>query len=208
MFNLPRLPYPVSALAPHLSAAAMDLHYDKHHRGYVDQLNQLIAGTPYAGLDLEDVIVRANAGDAPLDRKIANNAGQHWNHSMYWHSLSPTGGGALRGPLAERVEADFGSLTSFRDRFVATGSDHFGSGWLWLMWNGEQLALLATHDAANPVGRPDVPLLVCDLWEHAYYPDYHNRRPEFLGRVFDHLANWRLAEERFRQRLVPITVAG
>lgn len=207
MFNLPRLPYAVSALAPHIGAEAMDLHYDKHHRGYVDKLNQLIAGSDYAGMDLEDIIVRTRQSSDPRDVKIFNNAGQHWNHSMYWHSLSPSGGGAPRGPLEERIAADFGTIATFRDSFVATGADHFGSGWLWLMWDGKHLSLTATHDAGNPVGQAEVALLVCDLWEHAYYPDYQNRRPEFLGRVFDHLANWRLAEERFRQRLAPIAAA-
>lgn len=196
--SLPELPYELDALAPHVSAETLEFHWGKHHRAYVDDLNRLIAGTPFAELGLEE-IVRQSSG------AVFNNAAQHFNHSLYWRSLSAEGGGEPRGALSHAIDRRYGSVGAFRAAFAERAGAHFGSGWAWLVRgpdNGIQIEL--THDAACPLTSGQVPLLVCDLWEHAYYIDYRNERGRYLE-AFWALANWRLAEERFEELLLSST---
>lgn len=194
MFTLPPLPYAEDALQPHISAQTMALHHGKHHKAYVENLNKLVDDTPFADLSLEEIVRSTDGASDPERRKIFNNAGQHWNHSFFWNSLSPSGGGKLPAELARAVERDFGSETDFRDELINQGKSHFGSGWLWVAVTGGKLQVTTTHDAGTPITEGAVPLITCDLWEHAYYVDYQNRREEFLGVWLDHLANWSFAE--------------
>lgn len=187
-FQLPPLPYPAYALAPYMSAKTVALHHGKHHSGYVAKLNQLIAGTPYETKGLEE-IVRAShaASDA---QAIFNNAAQHSNHSKFWRSMKPNGGGSLPDGLERRLIAAFGSIAAFKDEFVAQGVAQFGSGWVWLVEAKGRLKVLRTANAVTPLVDEWKPLLVCDVWEHAYYVDYENRRKEFLQTFLEHLVDW------------------
>lgn len=194
---LPALPYPEDALAPAMSAETLRFHHGKHHRNYVDTLARLIAGTPYADMDLEAIIRHTAASGDTADRKIFNNAAQHWNHSFQWKSLSPDGGGQPTGPLAEAIERDLGGFNQFEARFREEAAGHFGSGWAWLVLSAGRVDVMTTHDAGTPIAHDKVALLCCDLWEHAYYLDYQNRRADFIGAFLARLANWRFAEENF-----------
>ena len=194
---LPPLPYPEDALAPAMSAETLRFHHGKHHRNYVDTLARLIAGTPYADMDLEAIIRHTAASGDTADRKIFNNAAQHWNHSFQWKSLSPDGGGQPTGPLAEAIERDLGGFNQFEARFREEAAGHFGSGWAWLVLAPGRVDVMTTHDAGTPIAHDKVALLCCDLWEHAYYLDYQNRRADFIGAFLARLANWRFAEENF-----------
>lgn len=194
---LPPLPYPEDALAPAMSAETLRFHHGKHHRNYVDTLGRLIAGTPYADMDLETIIRRTAPSGDTADRKIFNNAAQHWNHSFQWQSLSPAGGGRPQGALAEAIRRDLGSFDQFEAKFREQAAAHFGSGWAWLVLSGGQVDVMTTHDAGTPVTHDMAALLCCDLWEHAYYLDYQNRRADFIGAFLSRLANWRFAEENF-----------
>ncbi len=194
---LPPLPYPEDALAPEMSAETLRFHHGKHHRNYVDTLSRLIAGTPYAEMDLETIIRHTAPSGDTADRKIFNNAAQHWNHSFQWQSLSPAGGGRPQGALAEAIRRDLGSFDQFEARFREQAAGHFGSGWAWLVLSGGQVGVMTTHDAGTPVAHDMAALLCCDLWEHAYYLDYQNRRADFIGAFLSRLANWRFAEENF-----------
>lgn len=199
-FELPALPYPAAALEPHLSARAMELHHGKHHAAYVETLNELIAGTEFERMRVEE-IVQATAESA-VHRKIFNNAGQHWNHSFFWKSMRPSGGrssgGAPDGALAEMIERDLGGFASFREKFIAKGVERFGSGWIWLAVEAGRLAVISTPNGEPPMVAGRHALLVCDVWEHAYYLDYQNRRQDFIAAFLDHLVNWEFAAERLR----------
>jgi Fe-Mn family superoxide dismutase len=189
---LPDLPYGLDALVPHVSAETLEYHWGKHHRAYVDNLNRLVAGTPLEGQPLEQVVRRASGA-------VFNNAAQHFNHSLYWESLSPQGGGAPGGGLSEAIGRRYGSFAAFRTAFAEQASSHFGSGWAWLVRKPDnQVKIELTHDAGCPLTSGEVPLLVCDLWEHAYYIDYRNMRGRYLE-SFWKLANWRLAAGRFEE---------
>ena len=182
-FELPPLPYADDALVPHISAETLAYHYGKHHRAYVDNLNKLTAGTEWADKTLEDIIREAHGG-------IFNNAAQVWNHTFYWNCLSPAGGGEPTGAVATRINSSFGSFADFRDRFTADAASQFGSGWAWLVSAPSGgLSIVSTSNAGNPLRDGDKPLLTCDVWEHAYYIDYRNARPEYLGHFWD-LVNW------------------
>ena len=199
MFTLPELPYVSDALAPHLSARAMGLHHGKHHKAYVEKLNGLIQGTPLATLPLEEIVLCTAVTRYPGGGQIFNNAAQHWNHSFYWKCLSPTGGGQPEaGRLLTLIERDFRSFGQLRDQFLEKGTQHFGSGWVWLVSAAGTLEVMTTHDADTPIAHGKDALIACDLWEHAYYPDYENRRAEFLGRFLDNLADWRFAESNLQ----------
>jgi Fe-Mn family superoxide dismutase len=190
--SLPDLPYGLDALVPHVSAETLEYHWGKHHRAYVDNLNRLVAGTPLEEQPLEQVVRRASGA-------VFNNAAQHFNHSLYWESLSPQGGGAPGGGLSAAIDRRYGSLAAFRTAFAEQASSHFGSGWAWLVRKPDnQVQIELTHDAGCPLTSGDVPLLVCDLWEHAYYIDYRNMRGRYLE-SFWKLANWRLAVGRFEE---------
>jgi len=185
-FSLPELPYAKNALEPHISAETLEYHYGKHHQTYVDKLNGLVEGTDTANQSLEDIIQSASGG-------LFNNAAQVWNHTFYWHSLSPNGGGAPSGKIAELITRDFGSFEDFVEKFNASAVGNFGSGWTWLVQNADgSLAIVNTDDADTPLTGNAKPLLTCDVWEHAYYVDYRNARPKYLE-AFWKLVNWEFA---------------
>jgi Fe-Mn family superoxide dismutase len=197
-FELPPLDYAYDALEPHISAHTMELHHDKHHGKYVAKTNELVEGGPLAKLSLEE-IMRKTADDSSR-RPIFNNAAQSWNHAFFWNCMKPKGGGAPSGPLAERLKASFGGHDKFRQAFLEAATGEFGSGWAWLVQSGEKLEVLSTSDADNPLLRGKVPLLTCDVWEHAYYLDYQNKREAFVQAFLDQLANWEFAATKLRMR--------
>jgi Fe-Mn family superoxide dismutase len=187
-FELPPLPYADDALMPHISAETLAYHYGKHHRAYVNNLNKLTEGTEWADTSLEDIICRA-------DGAIFNNGAQVWNHSFYWSCMSPSGGGEPTGEVATRVNSSFGGFAEFRNRFTAEAAGRFGSGWAWLVSAPSgQLSIVSTSNAGNPLRDGEKPLLTCDVWEHAYYIDYRNARPEYLEHFWD-LVNWDFVTE-------------
>ena len=181
-FTLPPLPYPPDALAPHLSRETLELHHGKHHQKYVDTLNDLVDGR--SNSDLEDVILGAD------DQKVFNNAAQHWNHGFYWECMAPDGGGAPSGALAEAIDRDFGSYDAFRKELADEAEAHFGSGWAWLVHDGSKLLVTSTHDADLPLKHGQKALLTIDVWEHAYYVDYRNQRPDYIQAFLDNLVSW------------------
>jgi len=182
-FALPDLPYAKNALEPHISAETLDYHYGKHHKTYVDKLNGMIEGTDHASKSLEDIIRNSEGG-------MFNNAAQVWNHTFYWHCLAPNGGGEPDGKLAEMISRDFGSFADFKEKFTQTAINTFGSGWAWLVQNPDgSLAITSTSNAETPLTGDAKPLLTCDVWEHAYYIDYRNARPNYME-AFWNLVNW------------------
>ncbi|GLI34896.1 superoxide dismutase [Desulforhabdus amnigena] len=186
--TLPDLPYAKNALEPYLSARTLEFHHDKHHKAYVDNTNKLIEGTDLANLDLEEIIKKV-AGDASK-AGIFNNAAQVWNHTFYWKCMKPNGGGTPTGAIAQKINADFGSYEKFVEEFKTAGATQFGSGWAWLVLNGDRLQVTKTPNAENPLVQGMKPVLVVDVWEHAYYLDYQNRRPDYLITFVDKLINW------------------
>jgi Fe-Mn family superoxide dismutase len=186
--ELPALPYAQNALEPHISANTLSYHYGKHHKGYYDKVNTLVQGTPLAGKPL-DAIVKESAKNK-AQQKLFNSAAQAWNHNFYWQSMKAKGGGAPSGELATRIDKDFGSYDAFKTQFIQIGSDHFSNGWVWLVLEKNKLKLIDTHDADTPVVHGVKPLLVSDVWEHAYYLDYKNLRKDYLTAFVDHLLNW------------------
>ncbi|MDP2840523.1 MAG: superoxide dismutase [Syntrophales bacterium] len=188
MITLPELPYVKDALAPVISANTLEFHHGKHHRAYVDNLSKLIAGTDLADADLE-TIIRKVAGD-PARAGIFNNAAQVWNHSFYWKCLKAGGGGAPTGAVAAKINAAWGSYEKFTEELKNAGVTQFGSGWAWLVLEGGQLKITKTANADTPIARGVKPLLTLDVWEHAYYLDYQNRRPDYLAAVIDKLIDW------------------
>jgi Fe-Mn family superoxide dismutase len=188
MITLPELPYAPDALAPYLSAETFEFHYGKHHRAYVDNLNKLIAGTDHASSTLEEIILAAEPG------ALFNNAAQIWNHTCYWNSMAPSGGGVPSGAVADAIDAAFGSYDAFRDEFTKAAVGQFGSGWAWLVLDGGTLAVTATANADLPMKHGQTALITCDVWEHAYYIDYRNRRPDYVATFLDHLVDWRAVE--------------
>ena len=193
-FTLPDLPYGKEALEPHISAQTLEFHHGKHHAAYVKNLNGLIAGTDFESQSLESII-KAVATD-PSKAGIFNNAAQVWNHTFYWHSMKPQGGGKPSGALAQKIEEAFGSYEDFVTQFKQAGATQFGSGWAWLVSKGGKLDIIKTANAETPLTQEGVtPLMTCDVWEHAYYLDFQNRRPDYLGTFFDALINWDFAAE-------------
>jgi superoxide dismutase, Fe-Mn family len=190
-FTLPALPYAQDALEPHLSARTIGFHYGKHHQTYVDNLNKLAAGAKMADLPLDEII-RLAAGK-PGQAGLFNNAAQVWNHAFFWKSMKPKGGGAPTGRLAEQIKAAFGSFEAFKTAFSEAAMTQFGSGWAWLVQEGDTLKVVKTPNADTPLAHGQTALLTCDVWEHAYYLDYQNRRNDFVQVFLDHLANWDFA---------------
>jgi Fe-Mn family superoxide dismutase len=190
-FELPALPYAKDALEPHMSANTFDFHHGKHHNTYVVNLNGMIEGTDMASQSLEEII-KASAGDASK-AGIFNNAAQVWNHTFFWNSMSPNGGGAPSGDLVAKIDAAFGGLDGFKEAFKNAGATQFGSGWAWLVAEGGELKVTKTPNAETPLTTGATPLVCCDVWEHAYYLDYQNRRPDFLQVFLDNLINWDFA---------------
>ena len=191
MFTLPKLPYAKDALEPYISAETLALHHGKHHKGYVDTLNALLNDDSLADLPLDDVI-RQSFGLAGR-QTIFNNAAQSWNHDFFWKSMKPGGGGAPDADLKVLIEHDIGDAATFVAEFNDAASKHFGSGWIWLVVTNGEVGIVTTHDADLPPVHGRTPLLCCDLWEHAYYLDYQNRRAEFVSGFLGHLANWDFA---------------
>lgn len=189
--SLPDLPYAIDALEPHISRTTLETHHGKHHRAYVDNLNKLVAGTALEGKSLEEII-QASAKDAAL-KGVFNNAAQVWNHTFYWNSLKPNGGGQPTGAIAERIAADFGGYDAFKEKFAAAAATQFGSGWAWLVLENGKLAITQTGNADTPLVHGQTALLTIDVWEHAYYIDYKNLRPSYIGTVIDKLLNWDFA---------------
>ncbi|HMK43534.1 MAG TPA: Fe-Mn family superoxide dismutase [Dissulfurispiraceae bacterium] len=190
---LPPLPYAESALAPVISANTISFHYGKHHKAYVDNLNKLIVGTEFADMTLEQVVM-GSAGK-PDKAAIFNNAAQVWNHTFYWRSLSPKGGGEPPVALKNKIEADFGSVDACKKELATAAVTQFGSGWAWLVLDGGKLKVVKTANAELPLTKGMKPLLTIDVWEHAYYLDYQNRRPDYVNAVLDKLINWGFAAE-------------
>jgi Fe-Mn family superoxide dismutase len=193
-FQLPPLPYAQDALAPHISAKTMSFHYGKHHQTYVDNLNKLIAGTPLVGQPL-DKIIRETTGVSDK-AAIFNNAAQVWNHTFFWQSMKTGGGGKPTGRLLKQIEKSFQSFDEFKKVFMAAALAQFGSGWAWLVQEGETLKIIKTSNADTPVAHRQTALLVCDVWEHAYYLDYQNRRKDFVEAFLNSLANWEFADSQ------------
>ena len=192
-FTLPELPYAPDALEPHITAHTLSFHYNKHHQAYVTNLNNLVKDTPLATASLEEVIT-ASAGDA-TKAGIFNNAAQVWNHTFYWHSMKPNGGGAPKGKLADQINKDFGSLDAFKEAFKTAATTQFGSGWAWLVLEGDKLKVTKTGNADLPMVHGQKALLTIDVWEHAYYLDFQNRRPDYITTFLDKLVNWDFAEK-------------
>ncbi|PKN05411.1 MAG: superoxide dismutase [Fe] [Deltaproteobacteria bacterium HGW-Deltaproteobacteria-9] len=186
--TLPELPYAKDALAPYISANTLEFHYGKHHKTYVDNINKLIAGTDLEGKTLEEII--ANSAKDPSKAGIFNNAAQVWNHSFYWKCLVPQGGGSPKGAIAARIDAAFGSYDKFAEELKNAGVTQFGSGWAWLVQDGNDLKITKTPNADTPLAHGQKALLTIDVWEHAYYLDYQNRRPDYLTAVIQNLINW------------------
>ncbi len=187
-FELPPLPYPDTALEPYYSAKTFSFHYGKHHKAYVDNLNKLLPGSPYEHSSLEEII-RATAGNQ-TQAGFFNNAAQVWNHTFFWNCMKPGGGGRPAGKLAERIDASFGSYEKFAEQFKAAAVGRFGSGWGWLIDDLGDLKIMSTPNAENPMALGKLALLTVDVWEHAYYLDYQNRRPDFVQTFLDNLVNW------------------
>ncbi len=186
--QLPALPYDLDALEPHISRSTLEFHHGKHHAAYVTNLNNLVAGTDLEGKSLEDTVT-AVAGDA-AKAGIFNNAAQVWNHSFYWQCIKAGGGGAPTGELAAKIDADFGSFDAFKEQFKTAGATQFGSGWAWLVLDGGTLKITKTANADLPLAHGQKALLTMDVWEHAYYLDYQNRRPDYMSTFLDKLVNW------------------
>jgi len=192
-FTLPPLPYDKAALVPHISAETLDYHYGKHHATYVTRLNDAVKGTPNEGKSLEELIKTKQ--DTPA---IFNNAAQTWNHTFYWHSMSPRGGKEPTGKIGAAITASFGSFEEFKKQFSAVAAGHFGSGWAWLVRDdNNKLEILGTHDAGNPLTQGKTPVLTCDVWEHAYYIDYRNNRAKYIESWWN-LINWEFAEKNLK----------
>jgi superoxide dismutase, Fe-Mn family len=186
--SLPALPWPENALEPYTSARTISFHYGKHHKAYVDNLNKLIAGAPQEAQPLEEII-RFAAAD-PSRTAIFNNAAQVWNHTFFWHCMKPGGGGKPAGDVLRAIDESLGGYEKFVEQFKAAATGRFGSGWAWLIVDGDILKIISTPNAENPLAKGQRALLTCDVWEHAYYLDFQNRRPDFVQAFIDHLINW------------------
>ena len=185
--TLPELPYAKNALVPHISEETFEYHYGKHHQAYVTNLNNLIPGTEYENLSVEETFLKAPAGG------VYNNAAQVWNHTFYWNSMSPTGGGEPTGELADKINSAFGSLDGFKEQFAQAGTTQFGSGWAWLIEGDSGLEITKTANADLPLKHGQKALLTMDVWEHAYYIDFRNARPNYIKNFLDNLINWDFA---------------
>lgn len=194
---LPTLPYATDALEPIISAQTIDFHYNKHHKAYVDKLNQLITGTAFEDLTVPEIMLKT-FGDANAI-SIFNNAAQTWNHTFYWHSLKPNGGGAPLGALKDKIEATFGSVDNLKKEWANLALNTFGSGWAWLVLDDDALKIIKTENANSPIVHSLQPLLTIDVWEHAYYLDHQNRRADYVNALLDQLINWDFATHNYLQ---------
>ena len=194
IFSLPKLDYQKSALAPIMSEETLDLHYGKHHQTYITNLNNFIKDTEMAKMSLKEIITYSSKDKSKIG--IFNNARQHWNHIMFWKCMKPKGGGQMPKKLKDRIVADFGSEENFKKEFIQAGVTQFGSGWCWLSINNGKLFVSKTPNAENTLIQNMKPILGCDVWEHSYYVDYKNRRPEYLKNFYEKLINWEFVESQ------------
>jgi Fe-Mn family superoxide dismutase len=194
-FTLPKLPYEKTALEPYISRDTLTFHHEKHHQTYVTKLNELIDGTNLEKLELEDII-KETAGNDKFSG-VFNNAAQVWNHTFYWHCMTPNGGGEPTGAIKEAIEKSFGNYDDFKTAFKQAALTQFGSGWAWLVFDTEDLKITKTPNADTPIAHGIKPLLTCDVWEHAYYLDYQNRRPDYVDTFLNHLVNWDFVNKNF-----------
>jgi superoxide dismutase, Fe-Mn family len=204
-FTLPPLPYSHDALAPYMSRETLEFHHDKHHQAYVDNGNKLLQGSPWDGQSLEQVVVGSFGKNAGL----FNNAGQHYNHLHFWKWMKPGGGGTkLPGDLAKKITDDLGSYDKMKDEFVQAGVGQFGSGWAWLAVKDGKIVVMKTPNGENPLVHGAKPILGCDVWEHSYYIDYRNRRPDYIKAFLDHLVNWEYVDEMYKAALTQKATAA
>jgi len=195
-FTLPPLPYDFGALEPHIDAQTMEIHHDKHHQAYITNANAALEGTAWADTPVEELLTQLSDLPAEKQGPVRNNAGGHYNHSLFWESLSGTGGGEPTGPLGEAITATFGSFADFKTQLKAAGAGRFGSGWAWLVHNGSGLAIVSTPNQDSPISDGHTPLLGIDVWEHAYYLKYQNKRPDYLEAIFN-VINWDTVAARY-----------
>ena len=193
-FELPKLDYAKNALAPIMSEETLDLHHGKHHQTYITNLNNFIKDTDMAGMSLEEIV--HNSSKDKSKAGIFNNASQHWNHELFWKCMKPNGGGFMPKKLEDRIKSDLGSVEEFKKQFIQAGITQFGSGWCWLSISNGKLVVSKTPNAENPLIHNMKPILGCDVWEHSYYVDYRNRRPEYLENFFEKLVNWEFVESQ------------
>ena len=193
-FQLPKLNYSKSSLSPHMSEETLDLHHGKHHQTYITNLNNLIKDSGLENSSLEEIVKKTSADSSKIG--IFNNAGQHWNHILFWKCMKPKGGGALPGKLEKRINSDFGGVDKFKEQFIQAGVTQFGSGWAWLAIDKGKLVVTKTANASNPLVNNMKPILGCDVWEHSYYVDYRNRRPDYLKSFIENLVNWEFVESQ------------
>lgn len=193
-FELPKLDYAKNALAPIMSEESLDLHHGKHHQTYITNLNNFIKDTDMAGMSLEEIV--HNSSKDKSKAGIFNNASQHWNHELFWKCMKPNGGGSMPKKLEDRIKSDLGSVEEFKKQFIQAGITQFGSGWCWLSISNGKLVVSKTPNAENPLIHNMKPILGCDVWEHSYYVDYRNRRPEYLENFFEKLVNWEFVESQ------------
>ena len=194
-FELPKLDYSNDSLAPIMSEETLDLHHGKHHQTYITNLNNFIKDTEMSSMSLEDIILKSSKDKNKIG--IFNNASQHWNHNLFWKCMKPNGGGLMPARLEKKIVEDFGSLDQFKKEFIQAGITQFGSGWCWLSLKDEKLIVTKTANAANPLIEDMKPILGCDVWEHSYYIDYRNKRPDYLNNFFDKLINWEYVDSLF-----------
>ena len=193
-FQLPKLNYSKSSLSTHMSEETLDLHHGKHHQTYITNLNNLIKDSGLENSSLEEIVKKTSADSSKIG--IFNNAGQHWNHILFWKCMKPKGGGALPGKLEKRINSDFGGVDKFKEQFIQAGVTQFGSGWAWLAIDKGKLVVTKTANASNPLVNNMKPILGCDVWEHSYYVDYRNRRPDYLKSFIENLVNWEFVESQ------------
>ena len=193
-FELPKLDYAKNALSPIMSEETLDLHHGKHHQTYITNLNNFIKDTDMAGMSLEEIV--HNSSKDKSKAGIFNNASQHWNHELFWKCMKPNGGGSMPKKLEDQIKSDLGSVEEFKKQFIQAGITQFGSGWCWLSISNGKLVVSKTPNAENPLIHNMKPILGCDVWEHSYYVDYRNRRPEYLENFFEKLVNWEFVESQ------------
>tara|TARA_B100000674_G_scaffold307740_1_gene255601 strand:+ start:16 stop:609 length:594 start_codon:yes stop_codon:yes gene_type:complete len=194
-FELPKLDYPNNGLAPIMSEETLDLHHGKHHQTYITNLNNFIKNTDMSSMSLKDIILKSSKDKSKIG--IFNNASQHWNHNLFWKCMKPNGGGLMPPRLEKKIIEDFGSIDQFKKEFIQAGITQFGSGWCWLSLKNGKLIVTKTANAANPLIDDMKPILGCDVWEHSYYIDYKNKRPDYLNNFFDKLINWEYVDSLF-----------
>ena len=187
-FELPSLPYANDALAPYMSSETLDYHYGKHHQTYVTNLNNLVKDTDMKDSSLEEIVVKSSKDSSMAG--IFNNAGQHWNHILFWQCMKPNGGGSMPSELESRITSDLGGIDQFKEAFIQAGTTQFGSGWAWLAIDNGKLVVTKSPNASNPLVDGMKPILGCDVWEHSYYIDYRNKRPDYLKAFLDSMVNW------------------